>query len=192
MIIQLTPSQNEVYNQLLNINSNNFRRGNYILTGQAQIGKSYLLKKIADDCGYEYHNFTLEYLREILLDKSAESIQYNHFISFLRKKFDGLSNDKVILIDEIDPLATLIIGKNEANKKMFFNQFLKSDHSGIYVIVSGLFCIDSIDIELRSKILSLDFNKADKKYLIEKYCAGLSLMDYEKIKNIRQIINSHN
>lgn len=191
MCKSLMPSQKQCMERILEQENIYYRRANIIVVGEPQIGKSYLLKYMSNlDRRYLYVNFTREYLEKFLKGKRLGSVDFHKFQVFLRKTFSEY-NDRIIILDEIDSVVSILIQGKDENLIVLFRQFLAMDQPVKYIFVTSRFSreiIDRLTKEYGNRIITLGFHKDDKKYIIRTCFDNINLFELDKINNLRQML----
>lgn len=185
------PSQKHCMKKIMEQEDTYYRRSNIIVVGEPQIGKTYLLKNMSNkDRRYLYINFTKEYLETFLKEKRLYNINFHEFQLFLRKSFSGY-NDRIIILDEIDSVISILIQGKIENLIVLFRQFLAMDQSVKYIFVTSLFnrgIVDRASKEYGNRIITLDFNNSDKEYIVKTCFDNVNLFDFSKTSNLRQML----
>jgi len=191
MYKSLMPSQKHCMKKIMEQEDTYYRRSNIIVVGEPQIGKTYLLKNMSNkDRRYLYINFTKEYLETFLKEKRLYNINFHEFQLFLRKSFSGY-NDRIIILDEIDSVISILIQGKIENLIVLFRQFLAMDQSVKYIFVTSLFnrgIVDRASKEYGNRIITLDFNNSDKEYIVKTCFDNVNLFDFSKTSNLRQML----
>lgn len=189
MQIEMTPSQQNAYEELLHKTQQVNRRPKYLLLGGAQTGKSFLLQQLARDHGFRYCNFTRDYLAEFVNDRWMEGIAFHHWESFLRQKFT--LEDQVLILDEVDSVLMLISHGDEYRQVQLIKQFLALDHATPYILASAIFnesTMQRVARENPDRVVRLNFLNQDKKHIQEKYFDNIGIFNFNHIVNLRQML----
>ena len=190
MQIEMTPSQQNAYEELLHKIQQFNRRPKYLLLGAAQTGKSVLLQRIARDHGFRYCNFTSEYLEEFMNGRWMEGIAFHHWESFLRQKFSA-QQDQLFILDEVDSALMAICKRDEHRQVQLIKQFLTLDHATPYILASAIFSEDIMQKVARENpenVVRLYFLNQDKKYIQEKCFDNVGIFNFNHIANLRQML----
>ena len=191
--MNLLPSQKKLYDDIL-MSKTYLRRNNIIVFGIPQIGKSQLMQYISKkvEC-YKYVNFVNDYIQRFTSNKILSSLSFNDFQTFLRNEFElAKYSGSRIIIDEIEPIISIITGKCENDLIVFYKQLLDMDLSTDFVFVSSLITDNVIQVlkrQYKGRIYVLEFNKMDKRYIIKNQFNNINLFDLEQITNMRQFRN---
>lgn len=194
MPIELMPSQQIAYQQLVKMIDKVDRRKKYLLLSGPRTGKTTLLKKWAEDMQFVYINYTREILAELIKTGLPDNIRFYDFENKLKKYItdQGFAIGQVVIIDEVDS-AIMLMTKGLPDKlRRWANTYLSLDHSFTYILSSSIYnnhLIDQMSIEHPEKLVQLFFNNSDKKYIQEKLFANVGLFDFTQIQNISQMIN---
>lgn len=194
MSIQLMPSQKACLDNVLSLEKEEYRRNNIILFGRSQTGKSEMAKYLSLKYeNYIYKNFTKEYLDVFLSGKRLGSVMVSDFQLFLRKTFSSFqSQNKIIILDEIDSIIPLITESNSGDNLILYKQLLTMDQPLKYIFITSHSEEDIIKKLINifgNRIVVLDFLKGDKDFVAENYFNNIKLFDYNEITNLRQMFN---
>ncbi len=190
MQIEMTPSQQNAYEELLHKTRQVNRRPKYLLLGGAQTGKSFLLQQLAGEHGFRYCNFTRDYLAEFMNERWMEGVAFYHLEGFLRQKFSTLE-DQVLILDEVDSVLMLISHGDEYRQVQLIKQFLALDHAVPYILASAIFnesTMQRVARENPERVVRLYFLNQDKKHIQQKYFDNIGIFNFNHIVNLRQML----
>ena len=164
MSVQLMPSQKISLENILRLETEDYRRNNIILFGRPQTGKSELAKYLSKNHeNYIYKNFTEEYLGKFLSGKRLGGIMMPDLQFFLRETFLKFQNqNKIIILDEIDSIIP-VITKNENHANLIlYKQFLTMDQPLKYIFMTSYFeenTVRELVSEFGNRVIVLNFLK---------------------------------
>ena len=191
MSIQMMPSQQELYDDLLNTQKSVNRRNHRIVLGYPQIGKTEVLIKLSKSLDCTYCNFAIEYLEEFLMNKRLENIQFYDFSSFIKTKFTLNNDKKIVVLDEVQEIISILTHNDIEKLRRFCEQFLSLDHSVDFILCMSI-CNMGFVKDLRERysdrILQLSFSRNDKIFLKKNLLDNVELFDLDEISNIRQML----
>ncbi|TDX53237.1 ATP-binding protein [Orenia marismortui] len=192
MRYELTIEQQQLFKEfkLIQSGQNYYNRKNFVLLGKAGLGKTVLLKRLAQEEGFEYINFTQEHLEDFLQSDyiSFKYLTSNEFFKYLNKKYSMKSD--FYLIDSLEPIL-LAIYENGGKRMLlnFFNSFFIQKPMGYFLLaINDLEYVDFNKIISESKFSQDNVFSLTKESLLKEKLANKYQLPQVKVQDFQ---NNH-
>lgn len=158
-------------------------RPNYILTGKAGVGKSWLGRWVAKDIGGIYISFIQEYSDDFLKEIDYLDVDGIDFLNYLKKVVLRDIKDSVVVIDSFEFILNQIFARSKL--KNFYRSFRRFifDNKVILIVPEIYFEDELLDEDM---VFKLHFTERDGTILSEHFGSKKGVCKYENIYQILQ------
>lgn len=171
MSISLTPSQTDVFNEIIEeLNFSSVSRPNYILTGKLGVGKTVLGKYICQKQNGIYISFVREYGKRFLQGVDLLDIDENDLLEFIKDEIVADEREKIFVIDDLEFIFNYMF-KNEKVEQFLRNFRRLYFFNKIILIIPNIYFDELFD----ENVFQLSFTDKDKLFMAEYYFIAKSV-----------------
>ena len=161
-----TPSQHKLYIDIENEIEEYTMYKNYILRGVSGSGKSYLLRKLAEDKGYKYIKFEECLGKNFFKNNDYRVIDEMILLKYIEIQIDNQNMNETIIIDNLNSIFNSIKEKNRIIN--LISGFLRRKYRNKYILVMSDLYIQDENLKKYNRIFNLEYTAEDNEFLWSK------------------------